>query len=117
MGRSRRDLTRRRLLQWGVGGFASLYGAKELVWDHVWESVAEAAESPMQNCLVLLYLAGVNDGLNVVLPNGTDDATAQANYRAYADEQPALRRGFGATAGGVVGSRALTAPGAAAQLA
>jgi hypothetical protein len=65
MGRSRRDLTRRRLLQWGVAGFASVYGAKELGWDQVWESVAEAAEAPTQNCLVLLYLAGGNDGLNV----------------------------------------------------
>src|SRR3954454_19209564 len=117
MGRSRRDLTRRRLLQWGVGGFASVHGAKALAWDHVWESVAEAAEAPMQNCLVLLYLAGGNDGLNVVLPNGNGDATAQANYSAYADARPALKRGVGATAGGVVGSRALTGPGAAAQLA
>src|SRR3954451_17536812 len=113
-GRSPRDLTRRRLLQWGVAGFASVYGATELGWDQVWESVAEAAAAPLPNCLVLLYLAGGNDGLNVVLPNGVANA---ADYNAYADARPALKRGVGATAGGVVGSKALTGPGAASQLA
>src|SRR3954469_14477769 len=78
-GRSPSHLTRRRLLQWGVAGFASVYAAKELVWEQVWESVAAAAEAPTANCLVLLYLAGGNDGLNVVLPSGG------ADYSAYAD--------------------------------
>ena len=36
------DLTRRRLLQWGVAGFASVYGAQELGFEQVWESVAAA---------------------------------------------------------------------------
>ena len=86
-----RDLTRRRLLQWGVAGFASVYGAKELGWDDVWESVAEAAEAPPGKCLVLLYLAGGNDGLNVVLPNGAGDS-AQANYSAYANARQDIGR-------------------------
>ena len=40
-GRTPRELTRRRLLQWGVAGTASIYGAQQLGWDQVWESVAE----------------------------------------------------------------------------
>ncbi len=44
-GRSPRDLTRRRLLQWGVAGLASVYGAKALGFEQVWESVAAAAEA------------------------------------------------------------------------
>ena len=66
-GRTPRDLTRRRLLQWGVAGMASIYGAKELGWDTIWESVA-AANAAEEKCLVLLYLAGGNDGLNVLIP-------------------------------------------------
>ena len=66
-GRTPRDLTRRRLLQWGVAGMASIYGAKELGWDAIWESVA-AANAAEEKCLVLLYLAGGNDGLNVLIP-------------------------------------------------
>ena len=75
-GRSPSNLTRRRLMQWGVAGFASVYGAQELMWDNVWASVAEAQEAEPQNVLVLLYLAGGNDGLNVVLPNGAGDTLA-----------------------------------------
>src|ERR1700712_2840702 len=70
-GRSSADLTRRRLMQWGVAGMASVYGAKQLGWDSVWESVAAASEdAATDKCLVLLYLAGGNDGLNVILPTG-----------------------------------------------
>ena len=45
-GRTPADLTRRRLLQWGVAGFASVYAAKELGFEQVWESVAAAADAP-----------------------------------------------------------------------
>ena len=41
-GRTPRDLTRRRLLQWGVAGSASIYGAQQLGWEQVWEAVASA---------------------------------------------------------------------------
>src|SRR4051812_33702711 len=68
-GRSAGDLTRRRLLQWGVAGFASVYGAQRLGFEEVWESVAAAADAPTGKALVLLYLAGGNDGLNVIVPN------------------------------------------------
>src|SRR4051794_40714586 len=69
-GRSSTELTRRRLLEWGVAGFASVYGAKTLGFEQVWESVAEAAAAPPGTQLLLIYLAGGNDGQNVILPNG-----------------------------------------------
>src|ERR1700754_67300 len=92
-GRAPADLTRRRLLQFGVAGGASFYGPKLLGWESVWESVAAEASAPADNCLVLLYLAGGNDGLNTLVPG---DA---ADYAAYVAARPAIHRGQGATAG------------------
>ncbi|HET6551287.1 MAG TPA: DUF1501 domain-containing protein [Solirubrobacter sp.] len=115
-GRRATDLTRRRLLQWGVAGFASVYAAKELTWDTVWNAVAEAADAPEETALVLIYLAGGNDGLNVILPNGAHP-DMQEHYSAYADARPSLHRGVGATAGGRVGSLPLTGPGDSPHLA
>src|ERR1700712_3654747 len=83
-GRASSDLTRRRLLQWGVAGVASVYGAKTLGFEQIWESVAEAAEAGPNNALVLIYLAGGNDGLNIVMPNGaSSDPTVVEQYNAY----------------------------------
>src|SRR3954467_3071345 len=107
-GRTPRDLSRRRLLQFGVAGVASVYGPKVLGWDSVWESVAAEADAPAtRNCLVLLYLAGGNDGLNVVIPNET------ADYNAYVAARTAIHRGQGPTAGGVVGSMPFAGPAGA----
>ena len=100
-GRSSADVTRRRLMQGGVAGLASIYGPKLLGWESVWESVAAEAAPPDQRCLVLIYLAGGNDGLNTIVPNET------ADYAAYAALRPVIHRGQGATAGGVVGSQPL----------
>src|SRR3954454_22370421 len=97
-GRSPSDLTRRRLLQWGVAGLASVYAAKELGWQQGWEAVAAASETP-NKCLALLYLAGGNDGLNVVRPAGADD------YTEYFKARAAIGRLQGDTVGGRVGSR------------
>lgn len=96
-GRQPRSLTRRRLLQFGVAGFASVYAPKLLRWESVWESaVAEAAGSP--RALVLLYVAGGWDGLNAVIP------TSSSDYSLYTNKRPTIHRGRGPTAGGVVGS-------------
>jgi uncharacterized protein (DUF1501 family) len=101
-GRTPRDLSRRRLLQFGVAGVASVYGSKVLGWDSIWESVAaEAAAPATNNCLVLLYLAGGNDGLNVILPNETND------YNAYAAARAVIHREKGPTTVDRVGSTAL----------
>ena len=117
-GRSPAHLTRRRLMQWGVAGVASVYGAHELGWDAVWESVAQAADEPEQNSLVLLYLAGGNDGLNIVMPNGNGDELASANYAAYSNARKDIGRGVGpSVAGGKVGSWALPGQGDARRLA
>ena len=99
-GRSPGDLTRRRLLQFGVAGLASVYGPKALGWESVWESVAAEAALD-QNCLVLLYLAGGNDGLNTIVPNGADD------YAAYVTARSAIHRLQGPNADGRVGSTPL----------
>ncbi len=99
-GRRPGDLTRRRLLQFGVAGMASVYGPKALGWESVWESVAAEAALD-QNCLVLLYLAGGNDGLNTIVPNGTDD------YTAYAGARSAIHRLRGPNVDGRVGSTRL----------
>src|SRR3954453_22036912 len=107
-GRSSTELTRRRLMQWGVAGFASVYGAKELGFEQVWESVAQAAESATgKNAVVMLYLAGGNDGLNVVLPSGG------ADYDYYASVRANLKRLQGPNAGGRMGSMQLPGPGSA----
>jgi uncharacterized protein (DUF1501 family) len=106
-GRTPRDLTRRRLLQWGVAGMASIYGAKELGWDAIWESVA-AANAAEEKCLVLLYLAGGNDGLNVLIPNDPVD------WESYRVARPEIHRLRGPGAGGRVGSMPLPGPGGAA---
>jgi uncharacterized protein (DUF1501 family) len=99
-GRRPGDLTRRRLLQFGVAGMASVYAPKALGWESVWESVAAEAALD-QNCLVLLYLAGGNDGLNTIVPNGDDD------YTAYVNARTAIHRLRGPNVDGRVGSTPL----------
>ena len=99
-GRNSFDLTRRRLLQAGVAGVASVYAPRALGWETIWESaVAEAATAT--NSLVLVYIAGGNDGLNTIVPAGA------ADYAAYVKARPVLHRGQGATAGGRAGSRTI----------
>lgn len=112
-GRSPSALTRRRLLQFGVAGVASVYGARALGFEEMWESVAAAADAPTDKCLVLLYLAGGNDGLNVVLPNGVANTS---DYDAYKAARPTIHRGVGQTPAGTgqrTGSYAL--PGRAGE--
>lgn len=107
-GKTPRELTRRRLLQWGIAGTASIYGAQQLGWDQIWESVANANEATTDKCLVLIYLAGGNDGLNWILPN---DA---ADYGAYVTARPMIHRAQGASTAERVGSKPLPGPGGAA---
>ncbi len=107
-GRTSRDLTRRRLLQWGVAGFASVYAAKELGFEQVWEAVANAQDAPMQKAIVVLYLAGGNDGLNVLVPNDS------ADYLSYVGVRPSIHRLKGPSTAERVGSTALRGPGGAA---
>ena len=108
-GRSPHALTRRRLLQFGVAGFASVYASQLLGWDSVWESAVAEAAGGAPNALVVLYLAGGQDGLNVIVPTGGSD------YPIYTAKRPQLHRGQGPTTGGLVGSQAI--PGTGGELA
>ena len=85
-GRESSALTRRSLLAGGLAGVASVYGARALGFEEVFESaVAQAAPSD-QNVLVLIYLAGGNDGLNTLVPADPDD------YAAYLAARPGIGR-------------------------
>jgi len=108
-GRSPRHLTRRRLLQFGAAGLASVYGSKLLSWDQIWNSVAEAATLPQPNALVVLYLAGGQDGLNVIVPNSA------ADYPLYTQYRPVLHRAQGPSTSARVGSTVM--PGTGGDLA
>jgi uncharacterized protein (DUF1501 family) len=107
-GRAPHELTRRRLMQWGAAGVAAVYAPHLLGFESVWESaIAEA--TPMPNALVVLYLAGGQDGMNVIIPNSTTDFPLYQQYR------PNIGRIQGASGGGKVGS--FTVPNSGGQLA
>ena len=110
-GRAPLDLTRRRLLQAGVAGFASVFAPRALGWESIWESAVAEAAAPAGNCLVLLYLAGGNDGLNTIVP------TAAGDYALYQKLRPALHRRPGASSGGVVGCQPVSGTGGALSFA
>src|SRR3954452_10875722 len=98
-GRSAIDLTRRRLLQLGLAGVAGVYGPRALRFEEVWDAVAHADTGAP--CLVLLYLAGGNDGLNMVVPQGN------ADWAYYQAQRPTLYRDRGPTVPGRMGSTKL----------
>ncbi len=100
-----RRFSRRRLLQSGLLGVASVYAASQLdVGTMLEAAVAEAAE-PMQRSLVCIYLNGGNDGVNTVVP------ITGADYAAYQAARGPLARGLGPTAGGRVGTTVLPGTG------
>ena len=96
-GRNPAALTRRRLMQFGAAGIASVYAPRVLGWQSVWESVVAEA-TPMPNAVVMLYLAGGQDGMNVIVPNST------ADYALYSQMRPLIGRVQGPSGGGKVGS-------------
>lgn len=100
-GRDSGSLTRRRLLAGGVAGFASVYGSRMLGFQEVFEAAAAQAAPSSQNCLVLLYLAGGNDGLQLALPG----SGIAGDYNAYVVARSALHRGLGASTQSRVGSQ------------
>lgn len=107
-GRDSGALTRRRLLQGGVAGFASVYGSRLLGFEEVFESAVAQAAPSAQNCLVVLYLAGGNDSLGCVAPG-----SASADRAAYGAARPTIGRVLGASGGGAVGSRDIAGTGGA----
>lgn len=120
-GRESDGLTRRRLMQAGLAGFAAVYAPKVLGFEEVWQAAAAQAAPSDQNCLVVIYLAGGNDGLNLMLPGPTFGSGAGAgnDYKNYAKLRPTIHRlapgDPAAGTGGKVGSYAL--PGSEMALA
>lgn len=104
-----RGSNRREFLRNGVLGFASVYAASALNWTEIFETaMAEAAVGP-QNQLVMLYLNGGIDGLNLVVPGTT------ANFNAYRTARPTIYRDLNVpSVPGRVGSTA--APGTGGEL-
>ena len=105
-GRDSHALTRRRLMQFGAAGLASVYAPRLLGWQSVWESVVAEA-TPMPNAVVVLYLAGGQDGLNVIVPNSS------ADFALYSRMRPMIGRIQGPSAGGKVGSLPIPTTGSA----
>ncbi len=95
-GSDARTLSRRRLLRNGVAALATVYGSTRLPWESIWEAaIAEAAAGP-QRAVVLLYLAGGNDGLGTMVPLG-------AQHSLLATHRPDVHRPLGPTVGTRVG--------------
>src|SRR6478735_7573894 len=64
-----RRYNRRAALVNGVAGMAAIYAATQLDWNRVWQAAAaEAAENPNARKLVLIYLQGGADSLNMFVP-------------------------------------------------
>ena len=99
-------LNRRRLIQNGLLGVASVYGASHLDWATMWEGAAAEAAEPQQRSLVCIYLNGGMDGLNTVVP------LEAAQYSAYQAARTTIARGLGPSAAGKVGTSTMPATGA-----
>ena len=68
-----RRYNRRAALVNGVAGMAAIYSATRLDWNRVWEAAAaEAADNPGARKLVLIYLQGGADSLNMFVPQVDD---------------------------------------------
>jgi uncharacterized protein (DUF1501 family) len=102
-GKSPRDLSRRRLLAEGIVGVASVYAATRLDWNSVFESAVAEADA-MQKSLVVIYLQGGNDGLNVTVP-------IDAKYAGYQTARANIARVVGPSTGGQVGTWAMGGTG------
>jgi uncharacterized protein (DUF1501 family) len=102
-GKSPRELSRRRLIAEGIVGVASVYAATRLDWSQVFEAAVAEADA-MQKSLVIVYLQGGNDGLNVTVPIDT-------KYAMYQAARTNIARVVGPTAGGTVGTWAMGGTG------
>ena len=102
-GKTPRELSRRRLLAEGIVGMASVYAATRLDWSQVFEAATAEADA-MQKSLVIVYLQGGNDGLNVTVP-------IDAKYAGYQTARANIARVVGPTAGGTVGTWAMGGTG------
>jgi uncharacterized protein (DUF1501 family) len=100
-----RRLDRKAFLRNGIIGVASIYAASRISWQQAFEAAAAAAEPNAS--LVCVYLNGGNDGLNSVVPIGSQ-------YAAYQAARPNLARILGPTQGAQIGTTAI--PGTGGEL-
>jgi uncharacterized protein (DUF1501 family) len=85
-------LSRRALLRNGVAGVAAVYASTRLPWSAIWDAArADAAGNPNASKLVLIYLQGGADGLNMFVPTG--------QYSAYQSQRANIARIIGASNG------------------
>ena len=76
----------------GVAGMAAIYSATRLDWNRVWQAAAaEAAENPAARKLVLIYLQGGADSLNMFVP------TEAGQYSRYMAQRANIARLQGAS--------------------
>ena len=81
-GRSPSHLTRRRLMQWGVAGCGvGLRAPRSSAGSRSGSRSPRRPTRPEKKCVVLLYLAGGNDGLNIVLPERRSRLLAPTSTR------------------------------------
>jgi uncharacterized protein (DUF1501 family) len=74
-------MSRRAALVNGIAGVASVYAATKLPWDQIWEAAAaEAAGNPTRK-IVLIYLQGGADGLNMFVPADDPQWTLYDGFR------------------------------------
>ncbi len=98
---------RRAALRNGAVGMAAVYAATRLDWDQIWEAArAEAATTSAARKVVLIYMQGGADGLNMFVPQ------ADAQWASYNGARSNIARTRGvSTSLADVGSTPL--PGAA----
>jgi uncharacterized protein (DUF1501 family) len=78
-----RRYNRRAALVNGIAGMAAVYSATRLDWTKVWQAAAaEAATNPAAHKLVLIYLQGGADSLNMFVPQSAGQYSLYQTYRA-----------------------------------
>ncbi|MGD9572970.1 MAG: DUF1501 domain-containing protein [Thermoleophilia bacterium] len=90
-----KGMDRRRFLQTGAIGLASVYAAGALDWTRAFEAAVAEGASPA-NQLVMIFLNGGNDGLNTIVP--------VREHATYAAKRPQLARALGPSTAAQVGT-------------
>jgi uncharacterized protein (DUF1501 family) len=74
---------RRAALRNGIAGVAAIYAATQIDWDQIWSAArADAAAAPNAKKIVLIYLQGGADGLNMFIPQADDQHGAYDGWRS-----------------------------------
>jgi uncharacterized protein (DUF1501 family) len=101
--------SRRKFLLGSAVGMASIYSTAHLSWESIWDAAAARAAAPAETILVCVYLNGGNDGLNAIVPVGSDQ------YPGYLSQRANIARALGPSGGGQIGTTVM--PGTGGELA